>query len=36
MKVQIMDWEKILATHISDKKIVSRMYKVTHNSRVEG
>lgn len=29
------DWERILANHISNKKLVSRIYKETSNSTVK-
>ena len=32
MKMQLTEWEKIFAHHISHKGLMSKMYKKTHTS----
>ena len=35
MKRQAIDWEKIFANHVSEKRLVTRIYKETQNSIVK-
>lgn len=32
-KRQPMEWEKLYANHICDKKLMSKIYKTSYNSR---
>ena len=37
VKRQSTDWEEVFASHISDKGLVSRIYKInSYNSKIKG